>query len=500
MLSHGLEESFGRLIASGCDQRLIPGVDGLNPYGASILPRRAISLGSCSCSSPTDRATQAARRALDLLRRSSNVDHTVAKTQEGARKTLRETFEIAPEIDIALTPSGTDLEMLAVALVAGKDDRELVNVIVGPREVGSGTCNAASIRHYSTRLPRGGKATPGSAINDALAARVTLHQVDIRDQHGEILLPLEIDGAVTDIVIDAVSRGARVLVHTVAHSKTGIHAPTLPLMERLTQTIGNDFVGIVDAAQGRVAREAYQTALDRGWMVSFTGSKFFGGPPFAGALFVPPHLSPATTGLDQLPAGFEDYFSRRDLPESWFPVGLAEDWNNVGSVLRWAAATAEIKAYFGVDRTTRNKIAKAFAQAVHDCFDILPNVQLVKEFVCHDADGILPGIVLSPTVFSFEVTDDAGDRLDRDALKRLHKTLNTEIDGMRFHLGQPVMIGQNRAVLRVALGAPLVVDVARERSLGDSLDDRIGWMHNMLEQLSHQVQRLATSADIKQPS
>lgn len=499
MLSHGLEESFGRLITSGCDQRLIPGVDGLNPYGTSILPRRAISLGSCSCSSPTDRATQAARRTLDSLRRSSDLDHTIAKLQDNTRKILRQAFELAPEIDIALTPSGTDLEMLAVALVAGQDDRELVNVVVGPREVGSGTCNAASVRHYSTRLPRGEKASPGIAINQALSARVSLCQVDIRDPHGEILLPLEIDGAVTDIVIDAVSRGARVLVHTVAHSKTGIHAPTLPLMERLTQTMGEDCVGIVDAAQGRLAREAYQSALDRGWMVSFTGSKFFGGPPFAGALFVPPHLSPTSTGLDQLPSGFEDYFSRPDIPESWFPIALATDWKNIGSVLRWAAAAAEIEAYFAVDRTTRNKIAKAFADTVHQCFDGRPNLQLVNEFVCHD-DGIFAGIVSSPTVFSFEISGDEGDRLDRDALKRLHKTLNADVDGTRFHLGQPVMIGQDRAVLRVALGAPLVVDVAKERSLGDTLADRVDWMQNMLEQLSHQVQRLATSADIQQPN
>lgn len=500
MLPHGLDEPFGRLIASGCDQRLIPGANRLNPYGASILPRRAIALGSCSCSSPSDRATQTARRALDSLRRSSNLNRTIDQLQENVRNTLRDTLELAPDIDIALTPSGTDLEMLAVALAAGSDDRELVNVIVGPGEVGSGSCQAASIRHYNTVLPRGSKARVGEAVDQSLAQRVTIKTIDVRDKHGEILLPLEIDGEVTDAVIEAVSRDARVLVHMVGHSKTGIHAPTLPLIERLTTTMGADVIGIVDAAQGRLAPSAYQSALDRGFMVSFTGSKFFGGPPFAGALFVPPHLNPSAIGLDRLPSGFEDYFSGRDLPKSWFPVGVADDWVNIGSMLRWAAAAAEIQNYFAVDSALRKKIAKAFATALHDCFAELPNVQFIKEFICRDADGVLESIESCPTVFSLELTDDAGQRLGRDQLKRLHHRLNSEIEGMRFHLGQPVMIGEDRCVLRVALGAPLIIDVATETSLGSNLTERIDWMQQMIHRLSNQVQRLATSVDVRQPS
>ena len=159
-----------------------------------------------------------------------------------------------------------------------------------------------------------------------------------------------------------------------------------------------------------------------------------------------------------------------------------------------------MQTYFGVDADTRTNIAQAFARAVHDSFADLANVQLVKEFVSHDSDGSLPGIVASPTVFCFEIAGSAGERFDRNELKRVHQTLNTSIEGARFHLGQPVMIGENRAALRIALGAPLVIDIARERSLGDNLAERIDWMGKMIEQLGHQVQRLATSADIKQTS
>ncbi len=289
MLPHELDQPYERLIASGCDQRLIPGANGLNPYGASVLPRRAIALGSCSCSSPSQRATHAARQALRQLRRSSNLEQTIAELRADVRSTLRRALKLSADIDIALTPSGTDLEMLAVAIVAGTDGREIVNVVVGPNEVGSGTCNAAAVRHYNIRLPRGGSAVVGKSVNTSLAARVQIEKINIRNSRAECLSALEIDAAVTDAVIQAISQDARVLVHLVAHSKTGIHAPSLGLLDRLTRTMKEDVVGIVDAAQGRLAPEAYQSALDRGLMVSFTGSKFFGGPPFAGAYWFPNH-------------------------------------------------------------------------------------------------------------------------------------------------------------------------------------------------------------------
>lgn len=501
MLPYGLDEPFGRLIASGCDQRLVPGADGLNPYGASVLPRRAVALGSCSCSSPSPRVTRAARHALDKLRRSSNRELTISKLQDSVRESLRKTLHLSPEVEIALTPSGTDLEMLSVAIASRGDDRQIVNIVVGPGEVGSGTCNAAAVCHYNTHLPRGGDAVIGGPVNEALAEKVTVEKIDIRDAGGKLLAPIEVDAAVTEAVVAAVSRDARAIVHLVAHSKTGVHAPTLGLMDRLTGTMKDDVVGIVDAAQGRLAPRAYAAALNRGLMVSFTGSKFFGGPPFAGALFVPPALSPVDTGLKSLPAGLEDYFCRRDLPESWFPVRAADDdWLNTGSLLRWVACASEIESYFAIDRRVRELIAGNFARAITESFRNLPNVSLLEPFVSGGEDVALPAIVKTPTVFSIELTDSAGTPLGQDALKVLHHQLNVGAAGTRFHLGQPVMIGTDRYVLRIALGGPLVIDIATDQSKGAHLRDRLESMKRMIGQLGAQIQALTESADVLQQS
>ena len=496
MLQHRLELPYERLIASGCDQRLIPGADGLNPYGARVLPRRTIALGSCSCSSPSPRATRAARLALEVLRRSSSLDQSIVQLQNSIRATLRHALQLSPEVDIALTPSGTDLEMLAVALASHGEPREIVNIVVGPNEVGSGTCNAAAVRHYDDRTPRGNDVRIGDSVNPTLASLVTVERIDIRDSAGQLLSNYEIDGVVTDAVIKAVSRDARVLVHLVAHSKTGIHAPSLGLIDRLLQTMKEDVVGIVDAAQGRLAPAAYQAALDRGLMVSFTGSKFFGGPPFAGALLVPPSLQPNVTGLRALPAGFDDYFCSRDLPASWFPLRVAsDDWFNTGSLLRWIACATEINHYFAIDLTTRETIAHAFSAAVQSGLGNLDNVNLLTPNSHFQADA-LEGITGVPTVFAFEVRDCKGARLDREALKALHLRLNQTDSGAGFHLGQPVMIGKDRYVLRVALGAPLVTEIATDQTWGDNLDSRLEAFEARLEQLGRQIQRQSAAVRV----
>ena len=190
----------------------------------------------------------------------------------------------------------------------------------------------------------------GQAVDKSLASRVSIHRIDIRDGNGRQLSSCEIDLAVFQAAADAAMAGAHVIVHLVAHSKTGIHAPSLDAIRCLKAEMQNDVTIVVDAAQGRLAPEAYQTVLKGGSLLSLTGSKFFGGPPFCGALLVPSNCQPSGRGLKQLPSGFNDYFSRDALPESWTQLrSQCDDWFNTGLLLRWTAAIAEMTAFFQVD-------------------------------------------------------------------------------------------------------------------------------------------------------
>ena len=48
---------------------------------------------------------------------------------------------------------------------------------------------------------------------------------------------------------------------------------------------------VVDACQMRLGRPRLKKYLDRGYLVIVTGSKFFTGPAFSGALLVPAGLA-----------------------------------------------------------------------------------------------------------------------------------------------------------------------------------------------------------------
>src|ERR1039458_6586198 len=70
----------------------------------------------------------------------------------------------------------------------------------------------------------------------------------------------------------------RVIVYLTHGTKTGLIAPVSP-------PPGADV--IVDACQGRISPETVAAYLRQGWPVVVTGSKFFGGPAFSGAVLFP---------------------------------------------------------------------------------------------------------------------------------------------------------------------------------------------------------------------
>ena len=294
-----LDCGYSELITSGCDSRLIPNDGGLNRYGCSPLPRRELALGSCSCSSPTAIGTQAARELVADLRRSSLVKRLVAEANERTRDGLRTLLNLSSAVDIALTPSGTDAELLTLALADRDPDRGITNIVIGPGEVGSGTLSAAGGKHYDTLVPRGDRVTSGEAVDKKFAARVETQVIPIRNQRGDVRPAADVDADVQQQVITAVEADRQVLLHAVAHSKTGIYAPRLQTLRQLASKLGDRVTVVVDAAQGRLGSRfgtvGYQGLLNCGYLVSVTGSKFYGGPPFSARTVGPvesPHRRP----------------------------------------------------------------------------------------------------------------------------------------------------------------------------------------------------------------
>src|SRR5262249_21329550 len=206
----------------------------------------------------------------------------------------------------------------------------------------------------------GSPAVIGEAIDPDLTARTDLQTVDLRTLRGDMHSESEIDAAVIEEFIEASEADAIALLHIVAHSKTGVHAPSLVCSERLRK-ISDDMAVVVDAAQGRFSRRGLRDVLKNEYLVMITGSKFYGGPPFAGALLVPSRFKPERRGLAQLPAGFRAYFSAAEMPPTWPEIRQAlRAEPNVGLLLRWSAALAEMKAYYDVPSDLRLGVLRFF--------------------------------------------------------------------------------------------------------------------------------------------
>ncbi|MCO4747939.1 MAG: hypothetical protein KC912_24315 [Proteobacteria bacterium] len=467
----------------GGDHRLIAGEDELSPYRVSLHVRNSTPFGSCTASNPGVRGLEAARVAFDQWKASGRSDAVIEELQQKTRDELRETFTLSPGTSIVLTPSGTDVLYLLNALVHQRD-RHAHHVVVGASELGGGTVRASEGKTFSAQRPFGGDLEIGLPL-EGVAERCSAEAVYLREAAGMRLDLDAIDHVVEQRVHAAAAPDTVVVVHLVAHSKTGLRAPSFDLGKRLKQRYGNRVLIFVDAAQGRVAPADVRLALTCGFVVMFTGSKFYSGPPFSGALFLPGEWA---GDPGPIPAALHSWFDAASLPTAWHLARASlSHASNPGLMLRWRAAMAEIIAYHAIVPRRRAAVYATFAGAVHEILG--PDGPIDLEFPRPPTHGLVTGLGAFPTVFGFRVRDEHG-WLDTPRMKTLHRLLDEDESGPfgAHHLGQPVALGppgeDRRVLLRVALGARTVTDLAREPDAGGR------WMRGRIRALRAKIEHL----------
>ncbi|MBV8922893.1 MAG: hypothetical protein JOZ76_33370, partial [Bradyrhizobium sp.] len=243
-------------------------------------------------------------------------------------------------------------------------------------------------------------------------------------------------------------------------------------------------------------RTRLQNYLDRGYMVLISGSKFFGGPAFSGALLLPGCI-PCPRG-DAFADSLKDYAGRSDWPKGWTLRSQLSNRPNLGQWLRWEAALEEIGAYYRVPADFRTSALRQLHDGVESLMARSPSLDPVmasgpacggddEEFSC-------------PTIFPFMIRR-RGMPISADECQLLYRALardvrefvvgsarNQEIAGRRCLLGQPVRVdgAQPTAVLRLCLGARQVIEawapdpgLAQQRLQGEL--DRIAALLAKLE-------------------
>ena len=491
-------------LTTGGDTRLLVDRDsGRNRYGCLPRPSAAIPFGSCTASTVSTRGFAAAGRIQQSLLDSDDGSASGDRCCENIRRRLEEMLGFPEGVEIMLAPSGTDAELIAAALALGDGARPLVNIVVGPDEVGSGTTLAAAGLHYDELLPNGRRVTVGEPVDRSFAARIRVETVRLRGDDAIMHDEEHVDALVSNLVSRAAAEGARVLVHVVAHSKTGVHAPSLRCVERLRRE-HDDMCVLIDAAQGRFSRRGLKEVLQNGDLVLLTGSKFYSGPPFSGSLLVPEEMGPDRRGVETFPTAFSDYFTSSEMPEAWRSIRASmPDQPNFGLILRWYAALAEMDAYYESPAEGRLAVLRAFEAELPVILGASPAIELLPVFAPLYDDQVERLLESKTTVFSFRVrSPDSDDWLSRDELVRIRAELNSEVSdrypwldpatmGAAFHIGQPVHVRNDQYVLRIALGGELIVRVATDPRLGETVEQRLDWLREQIRGFRDKLEALA---------
>jgi len=481
------------LMEQGGDARLATDpLTGLNGYGCSHRPRPwAVTFASSTASSCSERGylgAEAARRRMIAASFSGSAREAVTAEAERTRRALALHFLLPPETAVVLAASGTDAELIALVLAAAAEDRPVTNILLAPEETGSGVPLAARGRHFATDTARGASVPKGEIV-PGLRDDTVLVAIAVRRPDGGVRPAAEVDADCAAAVAAAIAAGRRPVLHILDVSKTGLRAPSTSCAMGLASRYGMAMDVIVDACQTRLNPGTVRDYIGRGWIVQITGSKFFTGPPFSGALLAPAGVA-ARLAARPLPAGLALYSERPEWPRAQHGLDNLLPAGNHGLVTRWQAALAEMQAFADVPATRRRAVLHRFVDHVDSC--VRQTYGLVP--VNHQPPGDNPvDWDATDTIRCFAIRQRAvamsvqrpgwpgGDYLDLAMARKVYVWLNADlwpaledlaapadqpVLQRRCHAGQPVAVvidGQPAAALRISAGARLV---SGEPSLG----------------------------------
>ncbi len=462
-----------RLLCSGGDPRLkIDPLSGLNEYGCRPSPcPDTLSFASSTATSISERAFDRAANAREQLMRSASaigIDAAFEVRLEAMRDELKTVLGLSRTgVDVVFSTSGTDAQLQALFLTRVLIGPALTTVVVAADQTGSGTTNTARGLHFNVATANGHPVRKGEPVA-GLARSVTSIAIPLFDEAGDGRPQADSDALVIAAVESSVMNGRNVLLQVMDASKLGWRAPGERCLEEIAMRWPGRVQVVVDACQMRLGRPRLRHYLERGYMVIVTGSKFFTGPAFSGALLVPARLAPALDAASEVAPGLCEYTSRSDWPEGWrnlrsrFPVRT-----NFGQWLRWEAALEEIAAYYDVPDEFRRLALAMFGKEVECIIASSPSLQLLPRQK-READGIDDEELAEPTIFPFVIRRD-GRTLSPEETRKIHRALSRdmghavapdaagdrEIAATPCLIGQPVTLGAT-AVLRICAGARLV--------------------------------------------
>lgn len=425
------------VIASGGDERIELSESGLNKYFANPVEYKGVfNRGSCTCNVLTDRGYIAAQNILD---RAENEDYDKLRQEQAERLRNYIEFENQEKFQVFFSPSGSDLSYFPILFARLlHPDKEIYNILTCPEELGTGSIVAMAGKYFAKKNQFGDAVPTGELIDPSLSiyqkpypARNNLGEIN--DHRLEILKELK-----------QVNNDYAVLANLVIGSKSGIYDNV-----SIVPDAPDGIIWVVDLCQFRATKSLVHELIDLNCMVLITGSKFYGAPPFCGAILIPNDIINRVQNWDpDIIAPFANIFSKYDIPSQYAELRqVLPDFKNYGLLSRWEVALSEIqemssiKTYSVLSSISKwNAFVMAKLEENQQYFQPMPDQDLTNK-----------------TIISFQCKHPDGSMLTDLELKELHKSITlSEHSGLqgynRVITGQPVKY-VDRSFIRIALGS-----------------------------------------------
>lgn len=504
------------LLTHGGDDRMtISATTKVNKYNASTIPNPSlISRASCTCSPTTSSLYSIADSLkLKLLHDviAAGTDAPIIHAVQSQRERLKSLVSLHDNDEVLFCPSGSDAELypLLVALALQYDNNKLTNAAtVGTKvynyvfaagEVGSGTAYAAAGKHFSSLTPNITTPTPNSSavvVNerlDGIKDDIEVIEFPARSATGAMNYdhsPALSTDAYTSISTALTATPTAVaVIHCVVASKTGLLLPPMSFIQALQAQYPHRVVVVIDACQLRCDLKQIGAWTSAGYVVLLTGSKYYAGPPFSGAVTLPHQYAAlldtfASEALSSVPEQLRAYFTAYELPDSMphLKKFLGNEWWNIGLLLRWECALSNMEKY---QQLIYDDVTAFICHWVEHVKSLVkaqtPYLQLLSDE--QPVEGRPHGIVS----VSVHVPSASGatSSLNAAELKVIYNDLVATTTPIL--VGQPVALTKSSAVLRIALGADIVIAALAH----DNVVDAGQAMHKIYQDDVTVVSRLA---------
>ncbi|MGJ8745786.1 hypothetical protein [Polaribacter sp.] len=478
------------LLMAGGDLRLnIDEVDLLNKYGCRPFPRPdAFTFASSTATSVSNFAYDKTDKIRSILIKNSlknGFEKTAVEFSESLKNDLRKIFKLSEECQIIFSPSGTDSSLQIAAITQIVTEKEITHILVASDETGSGVAGALKGCHFENNTALNYPVKKGDKIEGF--RDIDLIKIPFRDEKGHLKSANQLDSEVFTAISETNALGKHIVLHVMDHSKLGYQSPSKKMMEQLNTLQDVSIQVLIDAAQLRLDPIDIQKYLQKGYIVSITGSKYFTGPPYSGALIFPKTVSKTIGDSEKtLPIGLTKYYHNSDWPTTWFCSNDLSDGFNFGSYMRWKAAIVEMDRYYKTPILYRNMGIEMFCNFVEDSI----KEATFLEALCDDEasenryNNTEFGIRNIRTIFPFFILKNK-EVLSIEKVKKLYVLLNSDMSlqfegaslkiirlaAQKCHIGQAVNVtyenGVQSAVLRISLGARVISEswVNRDISL-----------------------------------